>query len=74
MSLELARWIVGAFGAYLFVGATCAAVFVSKGLQRIDGAAKDMPWMARLLVVPGLVALWPLMLAKWITRQQPPVS
>jgi hypothetical protein len=65
---------VGACGLYLGVGAIVAIAFVSAGLQRIDVAAKNMPWSARLLVFPGVVALWPLMLTKWLTRQQPPVA
>jgi hypothetical protein len=74
MALEWAQWLVGACGVYLVVGAIFAIVFVSAGLQRIDVAAKEMPLSARLLVFPGLVALWPLMLTKWLSRQQPPVS
>jgi hypothetical protein len=74
MAFEWAQWLVGACGVYLVVGGIFAIAFVSAGLRHIDVAAKDMPWSARLLVFPGVVALWPLMLAKWLTRQQPPVS
>ncbi len=74
MTLEWAQWIVGAFGVYLAAGAVFATFFVSAGLSRIDAVAKAMPWSARLLLVPGSVALWPLMLKKWLTQREPPVS
>ncbi len=74
MALDWAQGLVGFCGVYLIVGVIFAIVFVAAGLRRIDVAAKDMPWSARLLVFPGVVALWPLMLAKWLARQQPPVA
>jgi hypothetical protein len=33
-----------------------------------------MPLSARLLILPGMAALWPLVLRKWLQRQTPPVA
>jgi hypothetical protein len=74
MSVETAQAIVGTLGGYLALGLVFALVFVTRGLAAIDPAARGMPWLARLLVVPGAAALWPLLLWKWFTRRSPPVS
>ena len=74
MTLAAAQWIVAALAGYLIVGLAFAITFISIGLTRVDPAATGMPLPARLLIIPGATALWPLMLRKWIRRQAPPVS
>lgn len=74
MSVETAEAIVGTIAGYLVIGLVFALAFVTRGLAVIDPAARGMPWLARLLIVPGVASLWPLMLWKWLTRKSPPVS
>ena len=74
MAFEWAQWLVRGFGLYLAAGAVFALFFMAAGPGRIDPAAKGMPWPARLLLFPGVAALWPLMLKKWVTQDSPPVS
>ena len=61
-------------GAYLTVGAGFALIFATWGVQRIDPAAKGMPIGARVLILPGAMGLWPLLVMKWLRRQSPPVA
>ena len=61
-----------ALGAYLAIGAGFAVVFATLGAQTIDPAGKGMPTLARMLILPGATALWPLLLVKWLRRQSPP--
>ncbi len=74
MSLAWAEGLLAALAVYVAVGAPLAAVIVCLGLGRIDADARSMPWSARLLILPGLVALWPLMLVKCLKQKAPPVS
>jgi hypothetical protein len=74
VSVETAQAIVGVLAGYLVFGLAFALVFVSRGVAAIDPAARDMPRAARLLIVPGAAALWPLLLWKWFTQKSPPVS
>ena len=74
MSVETAEAIVGTLIGYLVLGLVFALVFVTRGVAAIDPAARGMPRLARLPIVPGAVALWPLMLWKWFTQKSPPVS
>lgn len=74
MSVETAVAVVGALAAYFAVGLVFALAFVTWGIVVIDPAARGMPSLARLLIVPGAAALWPLLLWKWFARQSPPLS
>ncbi len=74
MTVEVAEWIVGLLEGYLALGTVFASAFVARGVSRIDPAAAGMPWSARLLIFPGVAALWPLMLVKWWRQRVPPIS
>ena len=53
-------------GAYAVAGAVFAFAFVIWGVQRVDRAAKGAPLGFRLLILPGSMALWPLLLGRWM--------
>lgn len=74
MDLALAEAITLAMGIYFAIGAVFALLFVLFGAARIDPAAKGMPVQARLIIFPGVMGLWPLMLVKLFTQKAPPVS
>jgi hypothetical protein len=75
VSESLASWIVTLAGAYLVVGLVIAAMLVWRGLGRLDPVAAHGTWGFRLLVLPGVVALWPLLLSRWVRGLgQPPVE
>lgn len=50
--------------AYTALGAVVAAAFLSWGIGRIDPAARGA-YLFRVLLVPGAVGLWPLVLYRW---------
>jgi hypothetical protein len=55
-----------AAGAYLAVGALFAVPFLLFGIGRVDPAAKGAPLTFRALVLPGVVAMWPLLFRRWV--------
>lgn len=57
-----------ALGAYLALGALFAAAFVARGAGRIDPDAAEGSWGFRAVVFPGAVALWPVLLVRWVRR------
>jgi hypothetical protein len=57
--------------AYAALGAVFAVAFIASGLARIDHGAKGAGLVFRLMIVPGLIALWPLMLVRWLAGGQP---
>ena len=65
-------WIVGLAAAYLFVGLVFAVPFVWRGVERIDPNARQATWGFRVVIVPGVIALWPLLLRRWRAGAPPP--
>ena len=69
---QLAVWFVRALGVYAGIGLLFALPFVTRGVERIDPGARGATWGFRLIVLPGVVALWPILLRRWISGSPPP--
>lgn len=52
--------------AYLSAGLLFAVPFVLKGVTRIDEGAVGSGWGFRLMILPGTIVFWPLLLKKWM--------
>ena len=61
---------VTALGAYLAAGVLFAVPFLLVGAGRLDADAREGTWGFRLLVLPGVVALWPLLARRWMRGDQ----
>jgi len=61
-------------GAYVAAGLAFAVAFVSAGVTRIDAEARGAGLGFRLLILPGSVAFWPLLLRRWLAGRQPPLE
>jgi hypothetical protein len=64
--MPAAQWFVYALAAYGAAGLVFATLFVSAGVHKVDPAAEHAPLGFRLIILPGVTALWPLMLARWV--------
>ena len=53
-------------GVYLAGGLMFAVPFVLFGVKRIDPHAAQGSWGFRLLIIPGTMAFWPLLLRRWL--------
>ena len=53
-------------GIYLLCGLVFAIPFVLVGAGKIDPHAKHGSWGFRLLIIPGTMALWPLLARRWL--------
>ena len=58
-AFELARGVVVAAAVYGGIGTAVALHFVFARLRRVDSAARDAGVGFVLVILPGLVALWP---------------
>ncbi|MEM7763380.1 MAG: hypothetical protein AAF290_04815 [Pseudomonadota bacterium] len=74
MSVTTASTIMGLLGGYLLIGLVVAVGLLLSGLDSMDPAAAKLRWRVRLLLLPGLIGLWPLMLAKKLTQSEPPLQ
>ncbi|MDA8016040.1 MAG: hypothetical protein MPN21_01230 [Thermoanaerobaculia bacterium] len=66
MSLTIATWLARALELYLLAGVLFAVPFAWRGAGRVDPVARDGTWGFRLLILPGTIALWPLLATRWL--------
>lgn len=66
MSVAAATWVAAALNVYAAAGLLFALPFLAWGLPRMDDAARGASLMFRLIILPGTVALWPVLLRHWL--------
>ena len=54
------------FLLYLLLGLVFAIAFLWKGAAKLDDKTKGSSWVFKALIFPGSIALWPVLLTKWI--------
>jgi membrane protein implicated in regulation of membrane protease activity len=64
--------ILTLMASYGALGVLFALAFVTVGVGRVDPAARGATRGFRLLIFPGVVALWPLLAWRWLRRTGPP--
>ncbi|MCB9795016.1 MAG: hypothetical protein H6741_20135 [Alphaproteobacteria bacterium] len=74
MPLALAQLLVTASLVYVGLGLAFALPFAARGLAAVDPVAEGSSWRFRLLITPGVVALWPLLALRWARGQQAPTE
>jgi membrane protein implicated in regulation of membrane protease activity len=70
--VNAAVFLLSLLGVYLLLGVAFAIPFVAIGVKRIDPHAASATWGFRLLIVPGIVVLWPLLLRRWMRGAHEP--
>ena len=66
MNIHAATLVVDLVAIYVGLGLLFAVPFVLWGAGRVDPVARESSWGFRLVVVPGVVALWPLLAKRWL--------
>jgi hypothetical protein len=64
------RIVVYAAGVYALAGVLLLYPFHRWAVPRLDESADGATWGFRVLVSPGLVALWPAILLKWMAARR----
>jgi len=67
--MRAAEWFVNLLTVYAGIGAAFGIAFVLAGVQRIDSGAKGAGPGFRLMILPGVAALWPALLLRWIRHR-----
>jgi hypothetical protein len=65
LSVGFAGVLVMVLGAYGAIGLVVAVLFLVFAIERMDPAAVGA-YAFRPLLIPGLMLLWPLVLARWV--------
>lgn len=61
----VAQTLIGLLGLYGLLGLVFAPFFVLTGAARLDPSVKQSSWGFRFLIVPGVIAFWPLLAGRW---------
>jgi hypothetical protein len=61
-----AELFVAALLLYAALGALFSIAFVARGVSRMDGQAAGTGLGFRLIILPGVTALWPVLFHRWI--------
>ncbi|MBS1598782.1 MAG: hypothetical protein JST75_11210 [Bacteroidetes bacterium] len=57
-------------GLYLFCGFVFAIAFIVKGVSVIDEGAHGGSIGFRIIIIPGTMVFWPLLLKKWLRAKK----
>ena len=63
--------LVEVLGWYAWFGAAAALAFLGFGVDRVDESARGS-YPFRVLLVPGVMLLWPLVLWRWLALERTP--
>jgi len=74
MSLALAQIVAVLLESYAIAGVTFALLFLPRAALRVDSHLQGTSWLVRLLILPGVAALWPLMAWRWATGAPAPIE
>jgi len=74
MSPRLAEVVVAAAEIYAALGLVFALLFLPRGVTQVDPRTAHAPRMLRLVILPGIAALWPLFAWRWITGSAEPIE
>ena len=67
--MRAAELLATALEAYAATGLLFACVFVAFGIKQVDPLVRGSSIGFRLIVLPGVAALWPVMLRRWIRNK-----
>ena len=51
---------------YLALGFIFSIAFITKGVDKIDEGAHGASLGFRIIIIPGIMIFWPLLLRKWL--------
>lgn len=75
MTEPIAAVLLALVGLWVLIGGVVAAIAIPGGrLARVDPAARGAPVLFRVLILPGVVGLWPVVIARLRAgdREAPP--
>lgn len=67
--MSTVEFILAVAFAYIALGVVWGVYFVIKGISRVDAVTADRAkagWGFRLIILPGVIGLWPLTLWMWL--------
>ena len=67
--MAAAEWFVNLIGTYAAIGLLFATAFLTMGIDKVDPVSKGSDIGFRLIILPGVAALWPILLTRWARKK-----
>ena len=74
MSVDVAQIVAVVLESYALAGLIFALVFLPRAALRVDPHLDGAPWTVRLVILPGVIALWPVLARRWVTGASAPIE
>ena len=74
MWLNVAEVVITLCELYAAAGLLFAIAFLPRGILRLDERLHGSPYTVRLLILPGVAALWPLFAWRWLRHAPEPTE
>lgn len=71
-AIDVAEVIVAAAKVYVLLGVVFAVPFALLFAQRLDPSVPGSTWGFRVMILPGSVLLWPMLLLRVLRRRTTP--
>lgn len=68
MMVAIINIFLVALGLYLVLGLFFSIYFYLKGASKIDEGTQGTPWHFKLIIFPGVVLLWAVLMAKLLRK------
>ena len=68
MTETIASWLVSVLGIYLAIGLLFSIPFILKGVGKNDPAVEGSTIGFKLIIIPGVVMLWPMLIRRWMSN------
>lgn len=59
-------FLLSATAVYLVLGVLFTIFFQLKGIAKIDKGVHGSSWGFRIMIIPGCIVLWVVLLRKWV--------
>jgi hypothetical protein len=66
MIVTIAIALLIIMAVFIVCGVIFTFFFIARGLEKIDEEAAASTWGFRIIIIPGCILLWPVLLKKWI--------
>jgi len=65
-------WLIRGIGFYVIAGFLFGLYFINRGAGKIDPSARQTGISFKLLILPGVIALWPILANRLLKHQVHP--
>ncbi len=70
--MVVAEWFINLLGVYTGIGLLFAIAFLTVGISQVDPDSKGSGVGFRLIILPGVAALWPVLFTRWVGKGRVP--